>query len=497
MGSSENKTPEGWVSFGQPQEATTTDVPHAEPQHATVDSDAALLAKLREMENELQRREGEINYWKQVTANALRQAQGLNNACEENRQRADELEQHLSDLLQKQQKEKEDRLMRKLENAVGNVQNALQRLTNAEIPPNASSTPEQVLTAHEAMLDALKDVETAARNRNHQALISSIKRLVAAASEQAEHSKGVAQLTDDPELSAELSNAAEAATKVLRLLLDTIKENPYDADPIIAQCVAVRDASMILEHATQKIIEAERVNDSDDDLTDKATSELMNAAKVIEDAAKILAEAKARENKEDINVSGAIVDGAMAITDAIQTLIQKATVVQKENVAAGRARGEGAVYKKDVAWSEGLISAAKSVAASVKDLVKKADGTVNGDIETEDVIVSSKNVAASTTQLVVASRVRSDPNSKNQKNLEAAAKAVSQATRTMMLATQSSTEVKKEVVEEETRVALDGLSLTEVKIREMEQQANILKLEKELELSRLRLASMRKSEYKQ
>ena len=90
------------------------------------------------------------------------------------------------------------------------------------------------------------------------------------------------------------------------------------------------------------------------------------------------------------------------------------------------ARGEGAVYKKDVAWSEGLISAAKSVAASVKDLVKKADGTVNGDIETEDVIVSSKNVAASTTQLVVASRVRSDPNSKNQKNLEAAAKAVSQ-----------------------------------------------------------------------
>merc|ERR1711862_455683 len=104
--------------------------------------------------------------------------------------------------------------------------------------------------------------------------------------------------------------------------------------------------------------------------------------------------------------------GAMAITDAIQTLIQKATVVQKENVAAGRARGEGAVYKKDVAWSDGLISAAKSVAASVKDLVKKADGTVNGDIETEDVIVSSKNVAASTTQLVVASRVRSDPNSK-------------------------------------------------------------------------------------
>ena len=53
---------------------------------------------------------GEINYWKQACANALRQAQGLNTACEENRQRGDELEQHLQDLLQQQQKEKEDRL---------------------------------------------------------------------------------------------------------------------------------------------------------------------------------------------------------------------------------------------------------------------------------------------------------------------------------------------------------------------------------------------------
>lgn len=42
--------------------------------------------------------------------NALRQAQTLNSACEENKQRADELEQHLNDLLQQQQKEKEARL---------------------------------------------------------------------------------------------------------------------------------------------------------------------------------------------------------------------------------------------------------------------------------------------------------------------------------------------------------------------------------------------------
>ena len=78
------------------------------------------------------------------------------------------------------------------------------------------------------------------------------------------------------------------------------------------------------------------------------------------------------------------------------------------------ARGDGNVYKKDVAWSEGLISAACEVAATVQDLVQKANGSVTGDVETEAMVVSSKAVAAATAQLLVASRVRSDPNSKAQ-----------------------------------------------------------------------------------
>lgn len=37
-----------------------------------------------------------------------------------------------------------------------------------------------------------------------------------------------------------------------------------------------------------------------------------------------------------MDVAGSIVGGAMAITDAIQTLIRYATILQKENVEAGR-----------------------------------------------------------------------------------------------------------------------------------------------------------------
>merc|ERR1712137_178554 len=127
---------------------------------------------------------------------------------------------------------------------------------------------------------------------------------------------------DDPELSEALFNAAETATVSIKTLLETIKENPYDADPIVLQCGSVRGSSIELEKATQNIINAERVTDAADDLTDKATSELMNAARVIEEAAKTLLGAKRRaeekaknaENKAEMDVAGSIVGGAMAIT---------------------------------------------------------------------------------------------------------------------------------------------------------------------------------------
>merc|ERR1712137_1015691 len=519
--------PGGWVSFGQATpgtaqagqaqfgqagvatagEAQSADISGgSEAQRASLGQgnlstdDVAVSARIDANAQALQAKDAEIQYWKQCCMNALRQAQTLNIACEENRRRADDLEQQLQDLMQQQQKEKEARLMRKLENSLGNVQVALDRLHDPDAPCNLSSTPEQIISAHQAVLKALVEVASAANSRDHQELIAATKRLVAAGVQQCEHSKGVSKLTDDPELSSALFDAADAATGSIRTLLETIKENPYDADPIVLQCGDVRGHSIQLEHATQNIINAERVTDVEEDLTDKASTELMNAARVIEEAAKTLLEAKRRaeekakaSNNGELDVSVSIVGGAMAITDAIQTLIRYATILQKENVEAGRARGDSTVYKKDVAWSEGLISAACAVAGSVQDLVNKADGIISGDVDNEDLVVSSKNVAAATAQLLVASRVRSDPNSKNQKNLEAASKAVSQATRTLVIAAQ--TEVKAETVEEDTRARLTGLSLTEVTIKEMEQQAEILKLEKQLELSRLRLASMRKAQY--
>lgn len=57
-----------------------------------------------------------------------------------------------------------------------------------------------------------------------------------------------------------------------------------------------------------------------------------------------------------------------------------------------------------------------------------ADKLVRGNGTFEEVIVSSQDIAASTTQLVVASRVKADPKSKSLADLTSASKGVTQAT---------------------------------------------------------------------
>lgn len=108
----------------------------------------------------------------------------------------------------------------------------------------------------------------------------------------------------------------------------------------------------------------------------------MNAANTIEEAAKTLLEAKRkqiemRKNKEsplpEEEITEAIIDACRAITTATGTLVNAATAAQKEIAAKGQISKQQSVYKRDPAWAKGLISAAQSVAGTVKDLVSAAN----------------------------------------------------------------------------------------------------------------------------
>ncbi|KAJ1671011.1 sla2 Src-like adaptor 2, partial [Spiromyces aspiralis] len=195
-----------------------------------------------------------------------------------------------------------------------------------------------------------------------------------------------------------------------------------------------------------------------------------------------------------IKVNDAILDTAMAMTNAIAQLIRAATACQQEIVAQGRGTSSKAeFYKKNNRWTEGLISAAKAVAMATNLLVETADGVINGTRSLEQLIVASREVTAATAQLVAASRVKSQLYSKTQERLEDAARTVTEASNKLVKAVQQITSK-----EEEGKVAgvdYSKLSNLEFKSREMEQQVEILRLEKELTTARRHLAEMRRYGY--
>lgn len=60
----------------------------------------------------------------------------------------------------------------------------------------------------------------------------------------------------------------------------------------------------------------------------------------------------------------------------------------------------------DGQWSEGLVSAARLVAAAAHALVEAANALVQGAASEERLISSARQVASSTAQLLVACKVR-------------------------------------------------------------------------------------------
>lgn len=97
------------------------------------------------------------------------------------------------------------------------------------------------------------------------------------------------------------------------------------------------------------------------DLDGLAERELLNAARVIEDAASTLRQAgqqrKVTLGEGELDVEGALMEAALAITTATQLLVTSAAEAQQERVRKGLLSGDK--WHRDPMWTEGLISAAK------------------------------------------------------------------------------------------------------------------------------------------
>jgi len=240
----------------------------------------------------------------------------------------------------------------------------------------------------------------------------------------------------------------------------------------------------------------------ENDLAKLAEEELSAAARQIEAAAaRIMAASEPREHFEteaerrQFEVSEAILEAARAIAKAIHMLIQAATQAQKEIIAKGRANKAANPYKRDPAWAQGLISAAKAVAGCTDDLVESANDAAQKKVGDEVLIAATRGVAGATARLVAASKVKADPLSPSTHKLELAARSVGAATQALVDAAKAAARAQEEDRQREldSRAAANAAVGRKV---EFEQQVEIARLEKDLEAARKRMQQSRKDQYK-
>jgi hypothetical protein len=240
--------------------------------------------------------------------------------------------------------------------------------------------------------------------------------------------KGATRLASDEQVTEGIFEAAKASAHEAMAFLAGVKssalrnvaeqERPAHVDRLNGAVqeqigtMASRVEGLVVKEVGQTDVSA--------DLGDEVERPMLEAARAIEAAtARLTALLNTPSHPEvssaDLNVNQALLGSAMAITSAIAQLIRAATLSQQEIVAKGRGSASASqFYKKNHRWTEGLVSAARMVAVATTNLVETADGIVKGTHSIEQMVVAAQEVAASTAQLVAASRVKGNAPASNQ-----------------------------------------------------------------------------------
>lgn len=374
-----------------------------------------------------------------------------------------------------------------LQAAVQRVDDALYELDSTMQAGNQNASPTHVLSQVEKASASAMEFATAFNNfiadgpnATHSDLIKAINVFSGAMADTCTNTKGLVRLASDDKQGDNLMGGARQSAQATIQFFRSLQSFRLDGmDPIQKTDVVINNNNDVQVNLQKlnKIVEAFAPAFSKlagkGDLGEVVDDELSKAADAIAAAAERLA--KLRNKPRDgystyeLRVHDSILDAATGITNAIARLIKAATVTQQEIVQAGRGSSSAtAFYKKNNRWTQGLISAAKAVASSTNTLIETADGVLSGRNSPEQLIVASNDVAASTAQLVAASRVKAGFMSRNQEDLEQASKAVGAACRALVRQVQAI--IRERNQDGEEKVDYSKLGAHEFKVREMEQQ---------------------------
>ena len=194
---------------------------------------------------------------------------------------------------------------------------------------------------------------------------------------------------------------------------------------------------------------------------------------------------------ENLNFDEQILEAAKSITNAAGVLIKAATAAQKELVSQGKLQPMSLnLSEEDGQWSQGLISAARMVAAACHALCEAANGLVQGHATEERLISSAKQVASSTAALLVACKVKADITSQAMVRLQHAGNAIKRATDALVRSAQQAADVNEEDEILEINTKLVGSMAQEIMLRE-----EILRKEREMKAAQAKYNAVKKARY--
>ncbi|RXK41111.1 cytoskeleton assembly control protein [Tremella mesenterica] len=400
-----------------------------------------------------------------------------------------------------------------LQACVQKVDDAMYELEAPMQSGNTTATPEYTLSIIEkAVTNATEFASTfnlflgRKSGGSHVDVIKAANEFAQAMAETLVSSKGITRFADNDDSSDKLIRVAKASGDsaqrfFLNLQSFRLIAGGKTEDVALRNNAEVRGALSKLSETVEKFVPKTRsaLVGANGDIGDIVSHEMQTAARAIEEATQRLQDLMQRPkgpkyNALDVQVHDAILEATMAITNAIGRLIQAATESQEEIVREGKGTSTTQqFYKRNNRWTEGLISAAKAVAYATGLLIESADGVISGTHSLEQLIVASNEVSAATAQLVAASRVKASLMSKTQQRLEVASKAVTDACKALV----RQVKLISNQQSDEDAVDYKAMPSHEFKVREMEQQVEILKLEKDLGAARRRLGEMRRAGYHQ
>ncbi|XP_011307275.1 huntingtin-interacting protein 1 isoform X1 [Fopius arisanus] len=356
-------------------------------------------------------------------------------------------------------------------------------------------TPDYLETQRPSALQSLSDVERSykiyqEKSTEGKQLIKSTLNFAYYLSLYLIHAKSTSNTSTDITIDDKLTDECKKLSSASISLLQMIKAKSEGTEE---QFKLIRDQLEVISALANGLSKArgdvERIGDM-------VESELQGMDKAIEEAAskiqEMLTKSRAGDSGLKLEVNEKILDSCTALMSCIRKLVKKSRLLQTEIVAQGKGTASAKeFYKRNHQWSEGLISAAKAIGLGAKFLLEAADKVVGGDGKFEQLVVASQGIAASTAQLVVASRVKAERNSSNLGELTQASREVTQATAGVVATAKSCSQM----VEESEDLGLEGLSLHQAKRLEMEAQVRVLELEQALETERLKLAALRRRHY--